>query len=209
MVGSKWSRKNYTAELVKLYAPSRMRHRRRPKDSPLQLVPSWRISTPTPTRPAPLVVDNIQPQETALEELDHIEADPAASWPCSTTAAKAAHHPARRFAVLRLPGYRRWIGTTASAARWLSLAAGTEALPPTCLHTATPSCRSRGRGYATRALAMPSCRRRKEGLVYVGSLPMETCRRRRSSPTAACWWRFNKARSTATSAALLFRIALS
>jgi predicted acetyltransferase len=116
--------------------------------------------------------DNIQPEKTALEELEHIDADPAAFVALlDDRDAKAGPITLPDGTqVPRLPGYRRWIWDDGFCGsinlRWQP---GTEALPPTCLghigYAVVPW--KRGRGYATRALAMLLPEARKEGLAYV------------------------------------------
>lgn len=116
--------------------------------------------------------DNIQPEKTALEELEHIDADPAA-FVALLDDREAKAGPITLpdgTQVPRLPGYRRWIWDDGFCGsinlRWQP---GTEALPPTCLghigYAVVPW--KRGRGYATRALAMLLPEARKEGLAYV------------------------------------------
>lgn len=115
--------------------------------------------------------DNVR-AETRVEQLAEIARDPAAF------VAKQVDREARAGDVVlpdgsrtkRLPGYHRWIvdgdfcGTVGF--RWQP---GTEALPPTCLghigYSVVPW--KRGRGYATRALALILPNARVEGLAYV------------------------------------------
>jgi predicted acetyltransferase len=144
------------------------------EDSPLQLlVPSLALldayADALRRRWSP---DNIQPEETALEELEHIDVDPAA-FVAMLDDREAKAGPITLpdgSQVARLPGYRRWMWDDGFCGsinlRWRP---GTEALPPTCLghigYAVVPW--KRGRGYATRALAMLLPEARKEGLAYV------------------------------------------
>jgi predicted acetyltransferase len=116
--------------------------------------------------------DNIRMEETAREELDLIDDDRAAFVALlDDREAKAGPITLPDGSqVPRLPGYRRWIwddGFCGSIGiRWQP---GTEALPPHCLghigYAVVPW--KRGRGYATRALALFLPEARKEGLKYV------------------------------------------
>ena len=105
--------------------------------------------------------------------------------------------------VPRLPGYRRWIWDDGFCGsidfRWQP---GTEALPPTCLghigYAVVPW--KRGRGYATRALAMMLPEARKEGLAYVeltADLDNVPSQKVITDNGGACVKRFSKDRSTA------------
>ena len=116
--------------------------------------------------------DNLRREESAREELARIEADPAA-FVASLDDREAKGGPIALpdgTQVARLPGYRRWIWDDGFCGsinfRWQP---GTEALPPTCLghigYAVVPW--KRGRGYATRALAMMLPDACKEGLAYV------------------------------------------
>jgi predicted acetyltransferase len=116
--------------------------------------------------------DNIRMEEAAREELDLIDDDRAAFVALlDDREAKAGPITLPDGSqVPRLPGYRRWIwddGFCGSIGiRWQP---GTEALPPHCLghigYAVVPW--KRGRGYATRALALFLPEARKEGLKYV------------------------------------------
>lgn len=116
--------------------------------------------------------DNLRLEEAAREELEHIEADPAAFVALlDDREAKAGPITLPDGSqVARLPGYRRWIwddGFCGSIGfRWQP---GTAALPSHCLghigYAVVPW--KRGRGYATRALALLLPETRKEGLDYV------------------------------------------
>jgi predicted acetyltransferase len=144
------------------------------EDSPLQLlVPSLaHLDAYADALRRSWSPDNIQPEETALEELEHIDADPAA-FVAMLDDREAKGGPITLpdgTQVARLPGYRRWIWDDGFCGsinfRWQP---GTEALPPTCLghigYAVVPW--KRGRGYATRALAMMLPDARNEGLTYV------------------------------------------
>ena len=114
----------------------------------------------------------------------------------------------------RLPGYRRWIwddGFCGSIAfRWQP---GTEALPPHCLghvgYSVVPW--KRGRGYATRALALLLPEARKEGLAYLelttdpDNLPSQKVI---TANGGVLIERFRKDPVYGEAEALLFRIAL-
>ena len=116
--------------------------------------------------------------------------------------------------VARLPGYRRWIwddGFCGSIGfRWQP---GTEALPPHCLghigYAVVPW--KRGRGYASRALAMLLPEARKEGLDYVelttdlDNLPSQKVITNNGGVLVK---RFNKGPVYGNVEALLFRIDL-
>lgn len=116
--------------------------------------------------------DNIRLGAAASEEVAKIEAD-AAGFVASLDDRDAKAGPIilpDGSRVPRLPGYRRWMwddGFCGSIGiRWQP---GTEALPPHCLghigYAVVPW--KRGRGYATRALALLLPEARKEGLKYV------------------------------------------
>jgi predicted acetyltransferase len=144
------------------------------EDSPLQLlVPSLvHLDAYADALRRSWSPDNIQPEKTALEELEHIDADPAAFVTLlDDREAKAGPITLPDGTqVPRLPGYRRWIWDNGFCGsinlRWQP---GTEALPPHCLghigYAVVPW--KRGRGYATRALAMLLPEARREGLAYV------------------------------------------
>lgn len=161
--------------------------------------------------------DNIHPEETALEELEHIDVDPAA-FVALLDDREAKAGPITLpdgTQVTRLPGYRRWIwddGFCGSIGfRWQP---GTEALPPHCLghigYAVVPW--KRGRGYATRALAMMLPEARKEGLAYVeltadlDNLPSQKVITNNGGVLVK---RFNKGPVYGDVEALLFRVALS
>ena len=120
--------------------------------------------------------DNIRREQSAREELDRIAADPAA-FVASLDDRDARGAPitlSDGSQVRRLPGYRRWMwdhgddgGFCGSIGfRWQP---GTSSLPPYVLghigYAVVPE--RRGRGYATRALALLLPEARKEGLDYV------------------------------------------
>ena len=116
--------------------------------------------------------DNIRREVSAEEELAKIAADPAA-FVASLDDREAKAGPIilpDGSTVPRLPGYRRWIWDGGLCGhvgfRWQP---GTPALPPYCLghigYAVVPW--KRGRGYATRALALLLPEARKEGLSYV------------------------------------------
>jgi len=116
--------------------------------------------------------DNIRREVSAREELAKIAADPAA-FVASLDDREAKAGPVTLpdgSTVKRLPGYRRWMwddGFCGSIGfRWQP---GTSALPPYVLghigYAVVPA--KRGRGYATKALAMLLPEARKEGLDYV------------------------------------------
>jgi predicted acetyltransferase len=144
------------------------------EDSPLQLlVPSLaQLDAYTDALKRDWSPDNIRLGEAAAEELALIDEDPAA-FVAMLDDREAKAGPITLpdgSQVPRLPGYRRWIwddGFCGSIGfRWQP---GTEALPPHCLghigYAVVPW--KRGRGYATRALAMLLPEARKEGLSYV------------------------------------------
>jgi len=120
--------------------------------------------------------DNIRREESAREELAKIAADPAA-FVASLDDRAAKAGPVilpDGSQVARLPGYRRWMwddgdggGFCGSIAfRWQP---GTSALPPYVLghigYIVVPW--QRGRGHATRALALLLPEARQEGLSHV------------------------------------------
>ena len=115
--------------------------------------------------------DNLRP-EAAGEELERIRHDPAA-FLASMTDREAKAGPVilpDGSAVPRLPGYRKWMWDGefcgSIGIRWQP---GTEALPAYVLghvgYAVVPW--KRGRGYATRALALLLPEARAEGLAYV------------------------------------------
>jgi predicted acetyltransferase len=144
------------------------------EDSPLQLlVPSLaQLDAYADALKRDWSPDNIRLGKAAAEELARIEADPAAFIAAQDD--RDAKGPRITLPdgsqVPRLPSYRRWIwddgfcGSTDF--RWQP---GTEVLPPHCLghigYAVVPW--KRGRGYATRALALLLPEARKEGLKYV------------------------------------------
>ncbi|HZB52970.1 MAG TPA: GNAT family N-acetyltransferase [Reyranella sp.] len=161
--------------------------------------------------------DNIQPEKTALEELEHIDADPAAFVALlDDREAKAGPITLPDGSqVPRLPGYRRWIWDDGFCGsinlRWQP---GTEALPPTCLghigYAVVPW--KRGRGYATRALAMLLPEARKEGLAYVeltADLANVPSQKVITNNGGVFVKRFRKDRVYGSVEALLFRIDLA
>jgi predicted acetyltransferase len=161
--------------------------------------------------------DNIQPEKTALEELEHIDVDPAAFVALlDDREAKAGPITLPDGSqVQRLPGYRRWMwddGFCGSIGfRWQP---GTEALPPTCLghigYAVVPW--KRGRGYATRALAMMLPEARKEGLAYVeltADVDNVPSQRVITNNGGVLVKRFNKGPVYGDVEALLFRIDLA
>lgn len=116
--------------------------------------------------------DNLRLEEAAREELALIAAD-AGAFLTRLDDREARGGPITLpdgSQVPRLPGYRRWIwdGEFCGSInfRWQP---GTTALPPHCLghigYAVVPW--KRGRGYATRALALLLPEARKEGLAYV------------------------------------------
>jgi predicted acetyltransferase len=115
--------------------------------------------------------DNFRPA-AGLEDLERITAD-AARFLAATVDREAKGPPVRLpdgSAVPRLPGYQRWMwdGEFCGSIgfRWQP---GTTALPPHCTghigYAVVPW--KRGRGYATRALALLLDDVRAEGLQYV------------------------------------------
>ena len=116
--------------------------------------------------------DNLRVDEAAREELALIEAD-ATGFVARLDDREAKAGPITLpdgSQVARLPGYRRWMWDDGFCGainfRWQP---GTTALPPHCLghigYAVVPW--KRGRGYATRALALLLPEVRKEGLEYV------------------------------------------
>jgi predicted acetyltransferase len=116
--------------------------------------------------------DNSRGAPSALDELAKIEADPAA-FVASLDDRDGKGKPITQpdgSTVPRLPGYRRWLWDGAFCGhigfRWQP---GTSALPPYVLghigYGVVPS--KRGRGYATRALALMLPEARKMGLAHV------------------------------------------
>ena len=116
--------------------------------------------------------DNIRRERSALEELAKIEADPPA-FVASLDDREGKGGPITLpdgSQVKRLPGYRRWLWDGDFCGhigfRWQP---GTSVLPPYVLghigYAVVPS--KRGRGYATRALALLLPEVRKEGLAHV------------------------------------------
>ena len=116
--------------------------------------------------------DNSRGAPSALDELAKIKADPAA-FVASLDDREGKGAPITLpdgSQVKRLPGYRRWLWDGEFCGhigfRWQR---GTSALPPYTLgHIGYGVVSSkRGRGYATRALALLLPEVRKEGLPYV------------------------------------------
>jgi len=124
--------------------------------------------------------DNIRREESAREELAKIEADPAA-FVASLDDREAKAGPVilpDGSQVKRLPGYRRWMWDDGDGGgddggfcgqigfRWQP---GTSSLPAYVLghigYAVVPW--KRGRGYATRALALMLADARREGLDHV------------------------------------------
>jgi len=116
--------------------------------------------------------DNMRGADAAAEELQKVQADPAA-FVASMVDREAAGDPVKMpdgSLVKRLPGFRRWLwdGEFCGAIgfRWQP---GTETLPPHCLghigYAVVPW--KQGRGYATKALAETLPLARSEGLRYV------------------------------------------
>lgn len=116
--------------------------------------------------------DNVRMEAASREELAAIESD-AAAFIASRDDPEAKGAPITLpdgSTVPRLPGYSRWIwdGEFCGSVnfRWQP---GTAALPPHCLghigYAVVPW--KRGRGYATRALAMMLPEARREGLPCV------------------------------------------
>jgi predicted acetyltransferase len=145
-----------------------------PEDSPVQLiVPSLsQLEAYADALKRGWSPDNLRMEEAAREELERIDADPAA-FVASLDNREGKGEPITLpdgSQVERLPGYRRWMwdGEFCGSInfRWQP---GTTALPPHCLghigYAVVPW--KRGRGYATRALALLLPEVRKEGLEYV------------------------------------------
>lgn len=117
--------------------------------------------------------DNIRREASAQEELEKIARDPA-GFVAALDDREAKAGPITLpdgSQVRRLPGYRRWMWDEGDfcghiAFRWQP---GTSALPPYVLghigYGVVPA--KRGRGYATRALALLLPEARKEGLDEV------------------------------------------
>jgi predicted acetyltransferase len=118
--------------------------------------------------------DNIRREVSAQEELAKIDANPA-SFVASLDDPEAKAGPITLpdgSTVKRLPGYRRWMWDDGDGFcghigfRWQP---GTSMLPPYVLghigYAVVPA--RRGRGYATKALALLLPEARKEGLDYV------------------------------------------
>jgi predicted acetyltransferase len=118
--------------------------------------------------------DNIRREVSAHEELAKIAADPAA-FVASLDDPEAKAGPITLpdgSTVKRLPGYRRWLWDESDGFcghigfRWQP---GGSALPPYVLghigYAIVPA--RRGRGHATRALALLLPEARKQGLTYV------------------------------------------
>lgn len=160
--------------------------------------------------------DNIHRERSALEELAKIEADRGA-FVASLDDRDAKGGPIilpDGSQVPRLPGYRRWIWDGEFCGhigfRWQP---GTSALPPYVLghigYAVVPS--KRGRGYATRALALLLPEARKEGLAHVelttdtDNLPSQKVILANGGTLVE---RFNKTEAHGGDAALRWRIAL-
>jgi predicted acetyltransferase len=160
--------------------------------------------------------DNLRLEEAAREELALIEADPE-GFVVRLNDREARGGPIilpDGSQVERLPGYRRWMwdGEFCGSInfRWQP---GTSALPPHCLghigYAVVPW--KRGRGYATRALALLLPEVRKEGLDYVelttdpDNLPSQKVI---TSNGGFFVKRFRKAAAYGDVEALLFRIPL-
>lgn len=145
-----------------------------PKDSPLQLVvPSLvYLDAYADALKRGWSPDNVRLEEAAREELARIEADPTAfvAWLDDREAKSGPITLPDGSQVARLPGYRRWMWDGefcgSIGIRWQP---GTAALPAHCLghigYAVVPW--KRGRGHATRALALLLPEARKEGLDYV------------------------------------------
>ena len=161
--------------------------------------------------------DNIRLGAAAAEELARIDVDPA-GFVASRDDREAKAGPITLpdgSQVPRLPGYSRWIwddGFCGSVNfRWQP---GTEALPPHCLghigYAVVPW--KRGRGYATRALALLLPETRKEGLKNVelttdpDNLPSQKVITNNGGVFVK---RFHKDPAYGDVEALLFRISLS
>jgi predicted acetyltransferase len=161
--------------------------------------------------------DNLRPKEAARDELEHIDADPAA-FVAMLDDREAKAGPITLpdgSQVPRLPGYRRWMwgnGFCGSIGfRWQP---GTAALPSHCLghigYAVVPW--KRGLGHATRALALLLPEVRKEGLGYVeltadlDNLPSQKVITNNGGVLVK---RFRKHPAYGDVEALLFRITLS
>jgi predicted acetyltransferase len=144
------------------------------KESPLQLlVPALaQLDTYADALRRGWSPDNVRLEEAPREELELI-ADDRAAFVAALDDREARHGPITLpdgSQVPRLPGYRRWMWDDGFCGsinfRWQP---GTSALPSHCLghigYAVVPW--RRGRGYATRALAMLLPEARKEGLDYV------------------------------------------
>ena len=116
--------------------------------------------------------DNVRSEETRRDELARLEVDPE-GFVARLDDREAKGGPItlpNGSEVPRLPGYRRWMWDSGFCGsigfRWQP---GTEALPPYVLghigYAVVPW--KRGRGYATRALALLLPQARKEGLRFV------------------------------------------
>lgn len=188
------------------------------EDSPLQLlVPSLaQLDEYVEALKRGWSPDNIRLKAAAGEEFARIDAD-AAGFVASLDDREAkggAITLPDGSQVPRLPGYRRWIwddGFCGSIGiRWQP---GTEELPPHCLghvgYAVVPW--KRGRGYATRALALLLPEARKEGLRYlelttdVDNLPSQKVIINNSGVFVK---RFHKDAAYGDVEALLFRIDL-
>ncbi|MFZ5783831.1 MAG: GNAT family N-acetyltransferase [Pseudomonadota bacterium] len=161
--------------------------------------------------------DNLRLEEAAREELALIAADP------DTFLARLDDREGRGGPITlpdgsqvpRLPGFRRWIWDGAFCGsvnfRWQP---GTAALPPHCLghigYAVVPW--KRGRGYATRALALLLPEARREGLPYVelttdpDNIPSQKVITANGGVLVK---RFRKDPAYGDAEALLFRIALA
>lgn len=160
--------------------------------------------------------DNVRGLEASREELAQIAADPAA-FVASLDDREARGAPITLpdgTRVPRLPGYRRWMWDGAFCGsigfRWQP---GGEALPAHCLghigYAVVPW--RRGRGYATRALALLLPEARREGLRWVELTtdpdnPASQAVIARNGGVLV--ERFRKEAAYGASEALLFRIAL-
>ena len=116
--------------------------------------------------------DNVRGEAASLEQIAQIK-DDASGFIASLVDREAKGAPitlADGTAVPRLPGFQKWMwdGEFCGSIgfRWNP---GTEALPPTCLGHIGYSVAEwkRGRGYATRALALLLPEAKAEGLSYV------------------------------------------
>jgi len=160
--------------------------------------------------------DNSRGEPSALDELAKIKADPAA-FVASLDDREGKGAPIilpDGSQVTRLPGYRRWLWDGEFCGhigfRWQP---GTSALPPYVLghigYGVVPS--KRGRGYATRALALMLPEARKAGLAYVelttdtDNLPSQKVI---SANGGTLVERFNKTEAHGGEVALRWRIVL-